>query len=292
VAPGSNGSPSGIINYPTHIQPIWQATRGTNGANTCINCHTSADATLNLTNTIDGNGRMASYDSLMIGKPVLNSSGQPEFTVDEGVETVMLGDALVDTAADESVALGLARKSRLVEIMSGQSLMSTVTAQAAHPAPPVSAPDHSTMLTAAEKRLIAEWIDTGSKYFNDPFDPSSGVLLQVNGLNQANFQSQVYPIILSTCAANCHLALGSNINTIPAGSSFRNNRFVLTGDPVGDYNVTLTMISNACQPASNYLLARPSTNPHPVGSAATPQAVLPVGSGNYNTIYNWILQGC
>ena len=228
----------------------------------------------------------------MIGAPLLNSSGQPTFTVDEGVETIQLADALVDTAASEGVALGLARKSRLIEIMSGQTLMSTPAAQLAHPTPPSPAPDHSVMLTAAEKRLIAEWIDTGSKYFNDPFDPSSGVLLQVNGLNQANFVSTVYPIILYTCAANCHLALGSNINTIPAGTSFRNNRFVLTGDPVGDYNVTLTMITNACQPTSNYLLTKPSTNPHPAGSAVTQSAVLPAGSANYNTIKNWIQQGC
>ena len=32
----------------------------------------------------------------------------------------------------------------------------------------------------------------------------------------------------------------------PIGTSFRNNRFVLTGDAEGDYGVTLSMISNAC----------------------------------------------
>jgi hypothetical protein len=70
----------------------------------------------------------------------------------------------------------------------------------------------------------------------------------------------------------------------PQGTSFRNNRFVLTGDATGDYNVTLTMVSNTCNAAANALLKRPSTAPHPV--------VLPVGSANYNTISNWIATGC
>ena len=83
------------------------------------------------------------------------------------------------------------------------------------------------------------------------------------------------------------------MSDVPIGTSFRNNRFVLTGDVDGDYGVTLSMISNACNPASNYLLSRPSAVPHP-STAATPQttAVLPVGSANYNTIANWIATGC
>ena len=74
--------------------------------------------------------------------------------------------------ASEGEALGLARKSRLDEIMSGQTLMAGADAAAAHPNPPATAPDHSKMLNAAEKRLLAEWIDTGGKYYNDPFDPT------------------------------------------------------------------------------------------------------------------------
>jgi hypothetical protein len=53
------------------------------------------------------------------------------------------------------------------------------------------------------------------------------------------------------------------------------------------------MISNACNAASNYLLSRPSTVPHPQGMVK-PQttAVLPIGSANYNTIASWIATGC
>lgn len=64
---------------------------------------------------------------------------------------------------------------------------------------------------------------------------------------------------------------------------------MLTGSVEGDYGVTLSMISDTCNPASNYLLMRPSTNPHPSGGTS---AVLPVGSAAYNAISSWIASGC
>jgi hypothetical protein len=90
----------------------------------------------------------------------------------------------------------------------------------------------------------------------------------------------------------CHGASGSSATGTPAlGTSFRNNRFVLTGDADGDFNVTLTMITDTCNAPSNYLLKRPSTAPHPVGAVGG-AAVLPVGSANYNAIAAWISGGC
>ena len=279
---------NGIVNYPDHIQPLWTRARG---ANTCTNCHNGA-AKLDLSATVAGTGRLTSYEKLMVGDPLIDpATGLPKTRVEEGVLVIARGPALVDTAASEGEALGLARKSRLVEILFGQSMMSSADASAAHPNPPSSAPDHSKLLNAAEKRLVAEWIDLGGKYYNDPFNAASGVRT-ITGLSQATFESQVFPILRSTCAAACHQAIGSSNSATPPGTSFRDNRFVLTGDPMGDYNVTLTMISNACSPASNYLLSRPSTVPHPAGAVGATTAILPVGSANYNAIASWILSGC
>jgi hypothetical protein len=116
----------------------------------------------------------------------------------------------------------------------------------------------------------------------------------VTGLDEPTFIAQVYPIILSTCFKGCHQAIGSTATGQPTGTSFRNNRYVLTGDPDGDYNVTLTMITSVCQVSSpaNYLLSRPSTVPHPIGAVGQTAAILPVGSANYNTIASWISGGC
>jgi hypothetical protein len=280
---------NGIINYPEHIQPIWTRDRG---ANTCTNCHNNPDK-LDLGATIAGDGFVASYDEVMVGDPVLDpTTGLPETMIEEGVLVIKRGPALVSTMASEGDALGMARQSRLTEIMWGKTLMSDAGSQAAHPNPPSTAPDHSKMLGAAEKRLLAEWMDTGGKYYNDPFNANSGIRA-VHGLDEATFTAKVLPILTKTCAAACHQAIGSDDPTLPAiGTSFRNNRFVLTGDPDGDYGVTLSMIQNTCNPASNYLLARPSSVPHPTGAMGVTTAVLPVGSADYNTIANWIAGGC
>jgi hypothetical protein len=143
------------------------------------------------------------------------------------------------------------------------------------------------MLNAAEKRLVAEFIDLGGKYYNDL---QAGGVRTVGKLTQASFETQVYPILMANCAASCHQAIGSSNS--PAGTDFRQNRLVLTGAAEGDFNVTLTMISNVCSPASNYLLTRPSTVPHPAAASASAPAVLPVGSVNYNKILAWIGGGC
>ena len=281
---------NGIVNYPDHIAPLWVRARGTSGANTCTNCHSDPDK-LDLRSVVGGSGRMTSYDELMLGDPLLDGNGAPVTRIEEGVLVIARGPALVDTAASEGEALGLARKSRLAEILFGQNLMSDSAARTAHPSPPASAPDHGQLLNAAEKRLVAEWMDLGGKYYNDPFDASNGVR-QLKGLNQQSFEDQVYPILKANCMA-CHGASGSSATGTPAlGTSFRNNRFVLTGgDAEGDFNVTLTMITDTCNAPSNYLLKKPSTAPHPAGAVGG-SAVLPVGSSNYNTIAAWISGGC
>ena len=280
---------NGIINYPDHIQPLWTVNRG---ASTCTSCHSNTDPIgLDLTSTIAGTGRMASYEALLVGTPMLNSStGLPVTQVQDGVLVVERNPALVIPTGSEGDAVGIARKSRLTEIMWGETLMADAASLAAHPNPPGTAPNHATMLSAAEKRLLAEWMDLGAKYYNDPFNASNG-MVSISPLSQATFTAQVEPILMKTCAAYCHQGVGSN-QTPPPGTSFVDNKLVLTGEPTSDFNVALTMITDTCNPATDLLLSMPSTIPHPVGATNQTTAVLPVGSADYTTIANWIKSGC
>jgi hypothetical protein len=110
----------------------------------------------------------------------------------------------------------------------------------------------------------------------------------VSGLSRATFDSQIHPILTNTCA-QCHQPAGSD----PSASSFQGNRFVLTGSAEGDFNVTLSMVNDACTPENSLLLSRPSA-PHPQ-TAATPTVVLPVSvdpASPYALIRQWILDGC
>jgi hypothetical protein len=273
---------NGVINYPEHIQPLWTRNRG---ANTCTTCHADA-AALDLRGTTSGTGRLTSYEELLLGDPEIDANGLPVTRIRDGVVVIERGAPLVETSSGASNTAGQARKSRLTEIMFGETLLAGADAREAHPNPPATAPNHATMLNTAEKRLLAEWMDLGGQYYNDPFDDASGVR-SIGTLSQETFEAEVQPILRSTCAAACHQAIGDD-----AGDSFSRNRFVLTGSPEGDFNVTLSMISDTCNAASNYLLSRPSTLPHPSGAVGQTTAVLPVGSANYNTIANWITSAC
>lgn len=272
---------NGVINYPEHIQPLWSRSRG---ANTCTNCH-SDTAKLDLRATMSGAGRLTSYQELLLGDPLIDpATGQPVVRIEEGVPVVQLGAALVETMAGN--AAGLARSSRLTEIMFGENLKASTEARTLHPNPPAGAPDHSTMLNKAEKRLLTEWMDLGGQYYNNL--AAGGA--RVATLSETGFRTTVFPILQSTCAG-CHQPVGSS-GAAQTGVSFLRNRFVLTGNLEGDFNVTLSMVSNTCNAASNPLLARPSTAPHPAGATGQTTAVLPVGSASYNAIAAWISGGC
>ena len=271
---------NGVINYPDHIQPLWTRARGTGGAQTCVSCHADT-AKLDLRATVSGTGRLVSYEELLLGDPVIDpTTGRPQIRLRDGVPEVVRGTALVETSSGAASTAGQARKSRLTEILWGQTLKAGATALAQHPNPPSTAPDHSSLLNRAEKRLLAEWMDLGGQYYNDPFDANSGIRT-VSALSQETFLSQVQPILQAQCAS-CH----------QAGLGNPRNRFVLTGSEEGDFNVTLTMINNTCVSTANPLLSRPSTVPHPSGDLTQTTALLPVGSTGYNQIAAWIARGC
>ena len=95
--------------------------------------------------------------------------------------------------------------------------MSSADARAAHPNPPSTAPDHSKMLNAAEKRLLAEWIDLGGKYFNDPFDPAANVRT-VQRLSEDDFREGCPADPHDDVRAACHQAIGSSMSDTPIGT--------------------------------------------------------------------------
>ncbi|MFO1329725.1 MAG: hypothetical protein U1F56_20360 [Rubrivivax sp.] len=268
----------GLINYPEHVQPLWSRAR-TGGS--CLSCH-GAGTRLDLSPNVAGSGRLVSYDRLLIGPPQLDAAGQVLTRIDEdGVVEVVRAAALVDTGASEGEATGLARKSRLIEILSGQSLKAGAGARAAHPTP--ASPAHAGMLDAIELRLLAEWIDGGGQYVNDPFD-ASGRVRTVATPSESVFRQQALPVLVAQCQG-CHQPQGSTAGATNVSRS----RFVLTGDAEGDFNAALSLVDDACNPGASTLLKRPSTAPHPAGGSA---AVLPVGSAGWQAIAAWIGGGC
>lgn len=280
---------NGVINYPEHVQPLWDKA--------CISCHSPSGAAadvLDLSGTLSGTGRLVSYESLLVGKVKLDANNRPIITInnDGEVEVERFPAAVASGQANQS-----SRTSHLIEVISNQELRANGDQD--DPQTLAGVHDHSAYLNAAEKRLVTEWVDIGAQYYNSPFD-SSGKPRGITGLSEVTFNSAVHPILMGRCAS-CHQAFGSaddgapNLNDPLPG--FVGNRFVLTGNLEGDFNVTLSMVNNVCDPALSHLLSRPAssgTNPtHPPldPTALTPQPILPSSDADYQTIFNWIAAG-
>lgn len=159
-----------VINYVTQIQPIWNLTRGDSAtdndtaADTCVSCHTTNGNTqvpagntqLDLTDSVsDQNAdHLTSYRELFFrdNKQVLNGG--------------VLQDELVDSGNVDAFGNPI-----YVNVGIGP-VMSTAGASANSTFFNLFAPGgtHSGRLSAAELRLISEWLDIGAQYYNNPFD--------------------------------------------------------------------------------------------------------------------------
>jgi hypothetical protein len=262
TAPTRNSDGAVAINYPEHIQPIWDAK--------CVSCH-GAGSTLDLSSNPGGTGRYTSYESLLIGDPVIDPvTGLPQLREDNGEIEVVRAPALVDTP-------GLARSTTLI---------GRIFSHGMKPDAEVAADAHNSYLNPSERRLVAEWIDVGAQYYNDPCRTrdASGrctAYRAVTGLSESEFTSTIQPLLLTQCAG-CHVAVGRTVNDPP----FQAKRLVLTGSE-GDFNVTASMVNNVCSPASSYLLTYPTST---LGGTPNHPHIFDAEAANasYSAIFNWI----
>ncbi|HWM29772.1 MAG TPA: hypothetical protein VNQ14_15030 [Woeseiaceae bacterium] len=168
-----------VINYETHIHPLWAAPRPVlddmgnpvldgNGmplSNDCVNCHSPIDdqaavrvpaSQLDLADGLspDEPDHFNSYRELL--------AADNEQFLDNGA----LQDVLVQVGTDPDT---------------GDPIFATVTVNPSMSVAGASASSrffdrfeagqsHDGYLSLAEKRLIAEWLDVGAQYYNNPFD--------------------------------------------------------------------------------------------------------------------------
>jgi hypothetical protein len=169
-----------VINYETHIHPLWSVDRG--ATDTCINCHTTdnmgvarvADAQLDLTDGASdlNTDHLKSYRELLSGDNEqelvmgilqdrmlqdTDGAGNPLFLTDVN------GDPIVDAMGNPIPAM--------IPVPVAPSMR--VAGAAASPrffnlfAPGAT---HAGRLSPVELKLIAEWLDIGGQYYNNPFD--------------------------------------------------------------------------------------------------------------------------
>lgn len=171
-----------VINYEQHIHPLWSLPRNVGGNDrTCTACHSATDGALNPqvpAAQLDlGDGpssdeprHFKSYRELLYPDneqdiidgslqdvliPATDGNGDPIYQTDANGDPLLDGNGdpipvLVPIAVTPAVSTaGAAASSRFFNLFSGS---------------------HTGDLTAAELRLIAEWLDIGAQYYNNPFD--------------------------------------------------------------------------------------------------------------------------
>ncbi len=159
-----------IVNYVDHLQPIWELARLAPDGITdvsCVNCHRRVDdmgnpmvpqGQLDLTGVPDPvvSDHLVSYRELMF------TDNAEEFDPVQGI----VRDILVQVGTDPVTGDPILQPVPVPPSMS--------TAGAAASSRFFSRFDaggtHAGWLSEAELRLIAEWLDIGGQYFNNPFD--------------------------------------------------------------------------------------------------------------------------
>lgn len=177
-----------VINYPAHIHPLWNKARG---ANTCTNCHSTRDAAnqivipagqLNLSDTnltddptfvANANGVEHAYEELTQTDTELEQPG--------GVNTA-LSERIVNGPIDPDTGLPVPVPVNVNPSMSANGARAsffmeklTNTELNANRSLAGQTVNHAGFMSAAELRLVAEWLDIGAQYVNNPFDPAAPV---------------------------------------------------------------------------------------------------------------------
>jgi hypothetical protein len=143
------------INYPQHIQPLWDAVRpnppvaGVNHTCTQGGCHSPTNA---MGTAQEPAGHLDLTKSASVNQPQQLTSYQqllfPHNTVIMGAQQTF-GPYLTAGSANGGLSAPF-----LNRFATG------------------SGSTHAGYLTPAELRLLSEWLDIGAQYFNNPFDPA------------------------------------------------------------------------------------------------------------------------
>ncbi len=170
-----------VINYETHIHPLWSLPRlvfdamgnpvldvnGNQLSNNCLNCHTPVDPADGVTVRVPA-GQLELQDGPSPDEPA-HFHAYRELLVTDNLQEVVNG-ALVD--AQQQVGVD-GNGNPIFDVVRIAPPASTAGATASFDFfGRFEDPDdlHYNILSPAERRLIAEWLDVGAQYYNNPFD--------------------------------------------------------------------------------------------------------------------------
>ncbi len=160
------------IHYETHLHPLWSQPRlvfdnmgnpvldpfGVQLSNNCINCHTQIDPADGVTVQVPA-GQLELTDGL---SPDVadHFHAYRELLVTDNLQEVVNG-ALVDATDINGNVIPIAAPATIAGATASGDFFGRF-----------EDPNdlHYDILSPSERRLIAEWLDIGAQYYNDPFD--------------------------------------------------------------------------------------------------------------------------
>ncbi len=170
-----------IINYEMHIHPLWNLPRlvfddagnpvldvnGNQLSNNCLKCHTPVDPADGATVRVPA-GQLELQDGLSPDEPA-HFHAYRELLVTDNLQEVVNG-ALVD--AQQQVGVDENGNPIFQPILIASPASTFGAAASFDFFLRFEDPDdlHYNILSPAERRLIAEWLDVGAQYYNNPFD--------------------------------------------------------------------------------------------------------------------------
>ena len=154
-----------VINYEQHIQPLWERDRGVAGADRCDLCHNTLDAQGQLqvpAGQLDLTGGPSSEvaDHLTSYRELLFGDNEQELNMGVLQDTLVPGPIDPITGLPTSVPVSVAPTMSVDGARASAAFLSLFDLGATHEG----------RLEPAELRLIAEWLDIGAQYYNNPFD--------------------------------------------------------------------------------------------------------------------------
>ncbi|MDH3337828.1 MAG: hypothetical protein OER22_10095 [Gammaproteobacteria bacterium] len=169
-----------VINYESIIHPIWSQPRplfddmgnpvldgnGVQIDNNCLGCHTPIDPA-NAAVRVPA-GQLELQDGLSPDEPD-HFHAYRELLVTDNLQEVVNG-ALVDAQQQIGVDVDGNPIFDVIPIASPASVAGARASDDFFDRFEDSANSHYNMLSSAERRLIAEWLDVGAQYYNNPFD--------------------------------------------------------------------------------------------------------------------------
>lgn len=182
-----------VINYPTHIQPLWELPRKILDVDnitvladhTCVSCHNAKDAMnaaqipagqLELTDgvSLDSTQQVVSYRELFFAdnqQELVNGVLTDKLVV----QTDAAGNPVFQTDGAGNLILdGAGQPIPVTRTVGVSATMSTQGAAASRFLTIFNQPgatvDHRGYLSDVELKLLREWLDIGGQYYNNPFD--------------------------------------------------------------------------------------------------------------------------